>query len=445
MPKLSNHIANRKPTAIRNASVQFALRQDDCRAINVAIGNVSLPMHPAMQERLRHLTAPESPFADGIVRYAPTLGLSEARQAFRNIIGASGYYADNLYIQVTDGGSQAMELVIVACCGDAGNANMPAMLIDAAYTNYRSFAQRLGRRIVSFPRRLDEEGNFNLPSLQEIEEIIQRERPNALVVIPYDNPTGQLYTHQMLVDLAKLCVKYDMWMISDEAYRELYYVDHCEGAVSIWALTEMEVPGITGLRISIETASKVWNGCGLRVGALVTDCRDLHLRLVAENTVNLCTNTLGQWIFGAIAHLSHGEIRAWFQRQRDHYRPLMEKFHQEMEEALPGVIVSRADASLYEVTYYPVRLDTDTVAVDSTAVLSADSLGLELLFGEDGVPALAPAQPADSAAQPAATTGGSTIVVTEEKPQEELSRRERRKLRRQQKKNAAVQGAQDLI
>lgn len=349
MPKFSNHIANRKPTAIRNASVQFALRQDDCRAINVAIGNVSLPMHPAMQERLRHLTAPESPFADGIVRYAPTLGLSEARQAFRNIIGASGYYADNLYIQVTDGGSQAMELVIVACCGDAGNANMPAMLIDAAYTNYRSFAQRLGRRIVSFPRRLDEEGNFNLPSLQEIEEIIQRERPNALVVIPYDNPTGQLYTHQMLVDLAKLCVKYDMWMISDEAYRELYYVDHCEGAVSIWALTEMEVPGITGLRISIETASKVWNGCGLRVGALVTDCRDLHLRLVAENTVNLCTNTLGQWIFGAIAHLSHGEIRAWFQRQRDHYRPLMEKFHQEMEEALPGVIVSRADASLYEV------------------------------------------------------------------------------------------------
>ena len=103
------------------------------------------------------------------------------------------------------------------------------------------------------------------------------------------------------------------------------------------------------------------------------------------------------------------------------------------------------DASLYEVTYYPVRLDTDTVAVDSTAVLSADSLGLELLFGEDGVPALAPAQPADSAAQPAATTGGSTIVVTEEEPQEELSRRERRKLRRQQKKNAAVQGAQDLI
>ena len=102
-------------------------------------------------------------------------------------------------------------------------------------------------------------------------------------------------------------------------------------------------------------------------------------------------------------------------------------------------------ASLYEVTYYPVRLDTDTVAVDSTAVLSADSLGLELLFGEDGVPALAPAQPADSAAQPAATTGGSTIVVTEEEPQEELSRRERRKLRRQQRKDAAVQGAQDLI
>ncbi len=370
MPRLSNHIANRRPTAIRNANVEFAQRTDGCRAINVAIGNVSLPMHPAMIERLHHLNGPGSPFAEGVVRYAPTVGFPETRQAFANIIAASGNKADNLHIQVTDGGSQAMELLIVACCGDAGKADMSALLIDAAYTNYRSFAQRLGRRIVSFPRRLDGTGRFTLPSIYEIEKLIQRELPNAMVIIPYDNPTGQLYTHQMLADLARLCVKYDMWMISDEAYRELYYVNRKESPVSIWGLSDREVPGITGLRVSIETASKVWNGCGLRVGALVTDSLELHKRLVAENTVNLCTNAIGQWVFGALAHLTKEELSEWFEHQRSYYKPLMQNFNRAMREILPGVIVSRADASLYEVVDFR-QLVSDKFCTDDFVVWCA--------------------------------------------------------------------------
>ena len=68
-----------------------------------------------------------------------------------------------------------------------------------------------------------------------------------------------------MVELAKLSVKHNMWMISDEAYRELHYLD--EKPSSIWAVKNDEVPGIEGRRISIETASKVWNACGLRIGA----------------------------------------------------------------------------------------------------------------------------------------------------------------------------------
>ena len=124
------------------------------------------------------------------------------------------------------------------------------------------------------------------------------------------------------------------------------------------------------MRVSIETASKVWNGCGLRVGALVTDSLELHKRLVAENTVNLCTNAIGQWVFGALAHLTKEELSEWFEHQRSYYKPLMQNFNRAMREILPGVIVSRADASLYEVVDFR-QLVSDKFCTDDFVVWCA--------------------------------------------------------------------------
>ena len=87
---LSAHFANRKPSVIRMAQIEFAKRQDATEAINVAIGNVSLPMHPAMTDRLRLAGHEGSPFAEGVVKYTATVGLEETNRAFLNIIAASG-------------------------------------------------------------------------------------------------------------------------------------------------------------------------------------------------------------------------------------------------------------------------------------------------------------------------------------------------------------------
>ena len=78
---LSEHFRSRKPSAIRIAGIRFAERNDGTEAVNVAIGNVSLPMHPAMIERMSRLAAPESPFHAGVVRYTPTVGLAGAANA----------------------------------------------------------------------------------------------------------------------------------------------------------------------------------------------------------------------------------------------------------------------------------------------------------------------------------------------------------------------------
>ena len=320
-PSMSAHFAGRKPSVIRAAQIEYLKRSDGVKDLNVAIGNVSLPMHPAMQARMNSLGEDDSPFSGGVVQYSLTKGEPWANDAFLNIIASSGFDTDGLFSQITDGGSQAMELCIVGLCGPAGTAERPLLLIDAAYTNYNAFASRLGRKTVSICRTLGQDGRFSLPAMDEIRALVDATKPAALVVIPYDNPTGQLYDREAMIDLARLCVEKDMWMLSDEAYRELHYVG--DSAISVWGITEDEVPGISGRRISIETASKVWNACGLRIGALVTDNADFHARAVAENTAGLCSNIIGQWIFGGLANESHADLKGWYDQQREYYRAML--------------------------------------------------------------------------------------------------------------------------
>lgn len=348
-PTLSAHFESRKPSDVRLAQMKYDERKVKPQAvINVGIGNVSLPTNPAMQNRMFNLDAPDSPFTKGVVRYTGTAGTPETQAAFKKILEAEGFDVSKLFVQVTDGGSSGMELLILGVCGPAGAGEKPLMMIDPAYTNYISFAERTGRSTVTIKRHLGEDGKFNLPALSDIEDMIVKHNPGALLVIPYDNPTGQLYDYNMMKGLASLCVKHNMWIISDEAYRELYYIEG-QNLVSIWGVTDAEVPGIEGRRISIETASKVWNACGLRIGAVITDSPEFNNRSIAEYTANLCANAIGQYIFGALAHESKEDLLSWCKQQRDYYKDVIVNVYNGLRTLEPKLIVSSPDASIYSV------------------------------------------------------------------------------------------------
>ncbi|MEZ4270145.1 MAG: aminotransferase class I/II-fold pyridoxal phosphate-dependent enzyme [Myxococcota bacterium] len=347
MPILSQHYQARRPSAIRQAQILCAERPDraEVHVINVAIGNVSLPMHPAMSQRMKHLDAEGSPFSAGVVKYTPSVGNEETQRAFMNIVGSTGAATDGLHCVVTDGGSQAMELMLLGVCGPMGPR--PLMLLDPAYTNYMDMAKRCAIPTISIRRELSKASTYAAPDLHVIAALIERHRPAGLVIIPADNPTGHFMRQQSLVELARLCVREDMWLVSDEAYRQLHYTG--EPPSSIWLVTEEEVPGITGARISIESASKVWNACGLRIGALVTDNAELHSKAVAEYTANLSANAIGQYIFGALADVPQQELLTWYQRQRRYYADMMREVVLGFRTTLPGVVVSEPEASLYSV------------------------------------------------------------------------------------------------
>ena len=107
------------------------------------------------------------------------------------------------------------------------------------------------------------------------------------------------------------------------------------------------VPGIEGIRISIESASKVWNACGLRIGSLVTDNKVFHTKSVSEYTANLCANALGQEIFAGLAQETHEELNKWFQLQKHYYKSTMELLRNNFLKEIPGLVVTNPEAAIY--------------------------------------------------------------------------------------------------
>ena len=343
IPKLSQHYKDRSPSAIRHAQIEYSNRKDknSVEVINLAIGNISLPMHPAMHKRMKEIG--KTRFTDGVVGYTSTVGNKETRDSFLNILEAEGIDTSNIFPNITDGGSSAMELMMLGVCGPA--SDRPIMLLDPAYTNYLEFAKRLAIDVVTVPRRINEDGSFATIDLEEIRLNIKRYKPKALIVIPYDNPTGQFLTQEILIELSKICVQNGLWLVSDEAYRPLFYKNNNQS--SIWLIKEHMVPGISGVRISIESSSKVWNACGLRIGALLTDNEEFHVKVISEYTANLCANAIGQDIFGALAHESHENIQKWYNNQRTYYQSILVNLKNEFKKELPGLIVSEPEAAIY--------------------------------------------------------------------------------------------------
>ena len=347
-PLVSDYFKSREPSVIRAAQIVFSQRKKPPACINTAIGNVSLEMHPEMQKRMFNLkNCCNQSIREGRVMYSSTSGMEETQNAFLNIIASGGFETDGLHVQITDGGSQAMEYVVLGASGKFAGRERPILVFDPTYTNYPAMTERTRRSLVSTTRELRDDGNFTLPDFSEIQEKINIHRPSAMLVIPYDNPTGQFFDKEMMVNLARLSVKNNMWMVSDEAYRFLYYGK--KQFTSIWGITDKDVPGIEGRRISIDSASKIFNGCGLRIGAIITDNKQFHDKALFEGTSNLCAPLIDQHIFGALAHLDKKDLQNWYQKQRNHYQPMMQALTDNMKKCLPGIIISKPEAALYSV------------------------------------------------------------------------------------------------
>ncbi len=353
--RLSRFFENIKPSGLRVAQEIFERRVEEeiakgvspTKAINVAIGNVSLKTHPKLLERYLHPSNPE--LRGGVWQYTQTQGTKAAQEAFKNIIYSflPKEVRPELHILVESGGSSVMKTVVLGICGDAGSGERPLLVMDPTYANYKAVSDETGRRIVAIQRRLNKDGKFNDIHRHELLDAIEKYRPGGMLIIPYDNPSGTLMRQRVINEYARICLEHGMFLVSDEAYRGLYYTE--DEAPSIWKITNKDVPGIesAGIRISIETLSKVFNACGLRMGAFVTDNEELAEKATMANNTYLCASAIDQDILSALAEEPMGEIQRWVGYLREYYRRVLSYVYEGLRKNLPGVSMSAPEASIY--------------------------------------------------------------------------------------------------
>ncbi|WP_423130405.1 pyridoxal phosphate-dependent aminotransferase [Gaoshiqia sp. Z1-71] len=217
-----------------------------------------------------------------ILEYSPSEGILSFRQKL-----AKYYHKFKIDVGVEDiiitaGGSEAVTFAFMSCLDPGDEIIVP----EPAYANYEAFAIVAGAVIKSIPSKIEE--GFALPPLEEFEKLITPKTKGIMICNP-NNPTGYLYTQSEMNEIRDLVKKYDLYLFSDEVYREFCYT----GAPYISAF---HLDGIEQNVILIDSVSKRYSECGIRVGALITKNKE-----VRRNVMKFCQARLSPPLIGQIA------------------------------------------------------------------------------------------------------------------------------------------------
>lgn len=222
------------------------------RGVKVYQLNIGQPDLPTPQKALDALHN----VGRDVLEYSPSQGFLSLRE---KLVDYYSRYNINLTpddVIVTSGGSEAVLFAFLACLNPGDEIIVP----EPAYANYMAFAVSAGAVIKSVTSTI--ETGFALPSVEKFEELIT-ERTKAILICNPNNPTGYLYTRAEMSRIRDLVKKYDLYLFSDEVYREFIYT----GSPYISAC---HLEGIEENVVLIDSVSKRYSECGIRIGALVT-------------------------------------------------------------------------------------------------------------------------------------------------------------------------------
>lgn len=238
------------------------------------IGQPDLPTPQAGLDALKNIDRK-------VLEYSPSEGLLSLRKKLQQYYKRFNIDVDVDDIIVTTGGSEAVLFAFMACLDPGDEIIVP----EPAYANYMAFAISAGAKIVTIPSSIDE--GFELPPVEKFEELITPRTKGILICNP-NNPTGYLYTMKEMLQIRDLVLKHDLFLFSDEVYREFCYT----GAPYISAF---HLPGVEDKVVLIDSVSKRYNECGIRIGALITKHKELK-----ENVMKFCQARLSPPLIGQI-------------------------------------------------------------------------------------------------------------------------------------------------
>lgn len=242
-------------------------------------------------------------------------------------------------IIVTTGGSEAILFGFLACLNEGDEVIIP----EPFYANYNGFAVSAGIKVVPVTSGI--ESGFALPPLEEFEKAIT-EKTKGIVICNPNNPTGYLYSPEELDRIKELVLKYDLYLFSDEAYREFVYDGHAKSA--------LELTGAEENVIVMDTISKRYSACGARLGALVT-----RNKQVLDAVLKFAQARLSPPAFAQIAAEAAIDLPAnYFNSTKNTYQHRRDTLVNRLNK-MPGVFCPLPGGAFYAIARLPID-DCDT-------------------------------------------------------------------------------------
>jgi aspartate aminotransferase len=239
-------------------------------------------------------------------------------------------------IIVTTGGSEGI-LFAMMCCMDAGDE---IIIPEPFYANYNGYAVASGTKVIPITSSIDD--GFKLPPMEDFEKSITG-KTKAIMICNPNNPTGYLYSKEEMNVLKELCLKHNLFLLSDEAYREFCYDGHTH-------ISAMNLEGMENHVILLDTISKRYSACGGRIGAFITKNKDLYNGAMKFAQARLSPPSFAQIAGEAAVDLPANyfdSIKAEYVKRRDVLHSRLNK--------IPGVFSPNPGGAFYAMAKLPVE------------------------------------------------------------------------------------------
>ncbi len=306
------------------------------RVLHLNIGQPDLETPAAMRDRVKAVPA--------VVAYSPSQGTAECLEVLRRYYErAVGVRVGSDEILATTGGSEAIQFALMSLADDGEDA----LVIEPYYTNYAAFAKMAGVRLV--PLTAKGEDGFHIPPREAWERALTP-RTRLVMLCNPNNPTGTVYSREEVVSVAQFCRDHGLFLVADEVYREFVY----DGRSATSALT---LAGFEDLVVAVDSLSKRYSACGIRLGCLVTRNKDVYGACLRMAQGRLSPPGLAQLMALGADELGP-EYAAGVVREYERRRDLLFKGMCE----IPGVFLSKPEGAFYFVARLPVRDSEDFAA-----------------------------------------------------------------------------------
>ena len=357
MNNFSNRVTAMQASPIRKL-VPFATaaKADGVKVYHLNIGQPDIKTPRGFFDAVKN-------FDDEVLEYAVSQGIPELIEALQDYYKTYDMHFDKDELLITNGGSEALLFAMMATCDPGDKLLIP----EPFYTNYNGFGQCVNVGVA--PITTKAENGFHLPSKEEILSKID-DKVKAILLSNPGNPTGAIYSKEELEMIAEIAIEKDLWIISDEVYREFVY-DGLE-YTSFGNLKQVE-----DRVIIIDSVSKRYSACGARIGSIASKNKELIAQIMKLCQGRLCVPTLEQ--VGAV-ELYKTPV-SYFKEVNDEYRKRRDVLYSELMK-VDGVICEKPTGAFYIVAKLPVDNAEDFVKwmltefrVDNETVMATPAEG----------------------------------------------------------------------